>query len=670
MAINLIEKDTNITGYGNDILYVNGNYYLVSQKPAKVSYSSDLENWTEITLNDDYMNPTSIAYGNGIFVIVGTQGSTTNTYIYYSTDGLTWTPQKIDTGVSNSLVIGKVKFINNRFVFAVSYGQVKYQISNGKTTISRYSHIIYFESKNGSSWTSHKYTITGSETISFNDFCYFNNTYISVGSKGMILTSSNLSTWTQVSSNTTEYLNAVVSGKGMLVAVGSNGTVLTSTDGKNWQLQENKITSYLRSANYSNGMFILSGYNGALLQSTYDLTWKDVSINNSINYNGLTSCNERFVICGTKYSSTGTIPVIYFDISRELATTEDSCLFFFNKNLELLGIVDTFISLRWQRKYFEAGEFEIVLPPSDYIMKFINTDVLVMRNNYTEAGIIETIQIEDKDEENGEEEITISGRFLSSLFERRIIKSKINFSGNVIEGMNTLVNAMTPLTTNWEVKEVSMSSPAINFQCTYKNVYDYLCKLSEYSGIAFRIVPNVENKVYIFEVWKGLDRTIEQTENTRYAFSDDNYNISSSELLISSKTKVNYVLVGGTGEDNDRVLVEVDEGATGFDLYEVFADQKSSSNQDLSDTEYKNQLKVAGKEELSSETFEFDVEANSRDDYKVKWDLGDIVNVKKEKWNVNETYRIIEVEEVIEDGKKTILPKFGNILNNTREDDE
>ena len=56
-------------------------------------------------------------------------------------------------------------------------------------------------------------------------------------------------------------------------------------------------------------------------------------------------------------------------------------------------------------------------------------------------------------------------------------------------------------------------------------------------------------------------------------------------------------------------------------------------------------------------------------DYKTKWDLGDIVNIKKEKWGIYTTYRIIEVEETIEDGKKTIYPTFGSPLSSAWDDE-
>ena len=662
MNYNIIRKDTGIVGYGRDIIYAEGKYFLVSSSPAKICYSEDLESWTEIELNSSYLEPEHLAHGNGIYVLTGSAGTTGNTYIYYSTDGLNWIPKIINTGYGYSIHSNSCKFINNKFIFTL--GVYYYNTSTG---IRERTEKHFYESKNGIDWTKHTYNYYGSKNVDTMDIEYNNGTYVCVGSSGSVFTSTNLDNWVERSSEVTDKLVGISYGKGQFVISGDNGTILTSTDGINWTKQNSGINVYLIRSRYSNGMYIVVGYQGTILQSIDGINWINISNNLTGTRYGLCVNNNRFVISSNTTSGTGTIPIYYFDVTRNLSEeTEDSSLFFFNKDLELLGIVDYCISLRWQRKYFEAGEFEIVLPVTDYIMKLLDTDVLVMRNNYTEAGIVETIEFND-DGEN--EEVTISGRFLSSILERRIVKNKINFSGNTIEGMNTIVNAMTPLTTQWETETVTMSSPAIDFQCTYKNVYEYLCKLSEYSNIGFRVVPNVDAKVYMFEVWQGLDRTSSQTENTQYSFSDDNFNIEQGSLTVSSKNKVGYVLVGGAGEDADRVLVEVNSGLTGFDLYEVFSDQKSSSSDDLSDSEYKAQLQSVGEAKLCDGTFQLEVTATSQRDYKDKWDLGDIVNIKKEKWGIYTTYRIIEVEEVIEDGKKTVYPTFGSPLATAWEDE-
>lgn len=659
----LIGKDSGVIGAGKEIAYVDGKYYLLSESPAKVCVSEDLENWTEYQLNESYLKPAHISYGNGIFLITGGAGTTNNTYYYYSTDGVNWIPKVLNTGENFSMHSNTCKFINNRFVFTTGYKTSRsgQQISSTKQ---------FYETTDGINVTRHDYTIEESKSTATMDIDYKNGMYVSVGELGSIFTSSNLSNWTRRTSGTTLKLVGITYGKGQFVITGDKGTILTSTNGINWTKQESGTDAYLIRSRYANGMYIACGYNGTILQSIDGVSWTDID-NGTVGVRyGLAYNNEDnvMIITAYRYNSTGTIPIYILNLSRELTadSDEDSSLFFFDKELNLLGIVDYFISLRWRRKYFEAGEFEIVLPVNDYMMQFIDTDVIVMRNNYTEAGIIETIEFSDN---GANEEATISGRFLTSLLSRRIVKSKINFSGNTIEGMNTIVNAMTPLTTQWETETVTMSSPHIDFQVTYKNVYDYLCKLSEYSNIGIRIVPNIDSKVYMFEAWKGLDRTSGQTENEEYSFSDDNYNIEQGKLVKSEKTKANYIFVGGTGEEDNRVLVTVDAGKTGFDLYEVFSDQKSLSNKDLSDSVYRAKLKSIGEGKLSDGTFQLEVTALVQQDYKVKWDLGDVVNIKKEKWGVYTTYRIIEVEETIEDGKKTIYPTFGSPLSSAWDDE-
>lgn len=653
----IIEKDTGIVGYGKDISFINSKYYLISESPAKVCVSENLEDWIEYELNESYLKPNNLAYGNGIFVLTGNAGTTNNTYIYYSKDGITWIPKILNTGRSYSVTSNTCKFINNRFV--ATYGIYYYNSSTGiRTRTEKW----YYESKNGIDWIKHTHVYESSKNVDSMDIEYHNGLYVCVGNTGSIFTSTNLDNWIERASNTVKKLVGITYGKGLFVVTGDDGTILTSTDGITWNKQESDSTDYLIRSRYANGMYIAVGYNGAILQSMDGITWQNVSNNRTGIRYGLAYNNvaNRFVISGNTYITSKTIPIFYFDTSRYLSDDEeDSSLFFFDKSLNMLGIIDYFISLRWRRKYFESGEFEIVLPVTDYLMKFIDTDILVMRNNYTEAGIIETIEFSD---DGDNEEVTISGRFLSCLLERRIIKKKINFSGNTIEGMNTIVDSMTPLTSAWETQTVSMDSKSISFQATYKNVYDYLCRLSEYSNIGFRIVPNVDSKVYMFEVWKGLDRTSNQLSNEQYSFSDDNYNIEKGSLVISNKTKVNYVLIGGTGEDTARITTEVGDGSAGFDLHELFADQKSLSNSDVNSGTYIQMLKDIGTSKLNDGTFKLEVNATNIGDYKKKWNLGDIVNIKKEKWGIYTTYRIIEVEEVIEDGKRTIYPTFGSPL--------
>ncbi len=336
-------------------------------------------------------------------------------------------------------------------------------------------------------------------------------------------------------------------------------------------------------------------------------------------------------------------------------------IYVYTRDLEFLGIIDFFKSLRWRRKYFESGEFELHIPLNYQTVKYLQKDNIIIREDAIENGIIESWQISD----NGEYvEVTIFGRFLSSILDRRIVKKRICFKGNVLDGERKILNEMTPFS-KLEIEEPNIDSNNIVFQCTYKNVYNYLRKLAKNSNIAHRITADINKKKFIFSNYQGLDRTDNQTSNPRYEFSEDKSNIDESNYTYSAKEEKNWCLVGGTGEGVDRTIVEVKKGLyDDLDLKETFVDASSEiKEEDTTDYEYEEILKNRGKENLLDvvETIEVTVYA---DDYKKEtgWDLGDVVNVKKESWNVLMRQRIIEIEEVIEDGNQKIFATFGTPL--------
>ena len=103
-------------------------------------------------------------------------------------------------------------------------------------------------------------------------------------------------------------------------------------------------------------------------------------------------------------------------------------------------------------------------------------------------------------------------------------------------------------------------------------------------------------------------------------------------------------------------------------MYEVFVDSKSSSSQNLSTSEYENALKQDGQDALCDPVDEFKFEVNP-DDYKDKYDLGDIVDSMFSKRNYNQTNRITEVEEIIEDGKREVSITLGTSIPELWEDE-
>lgn len=109
---------------------------------------------------------------------------------------------------------------------------------------------------------------------------YGNSVYVTVGSSGYILKSSDGISWS-VEKNSS-FLNVsytrVTFGNGLFVAISSNGTIVTSPDGTNWTQRTSGTTNYLYDVIYANSRYIIVGTNNTMLTSTDAITWTAVNI--------------------------------------------------------------------------------------------------------------------------------------------------------------------------------------------------------------------------------------------------------------------------------------------------------------------------------------------------------------------------------------------------------
>jgi hypothetical protein len=80
--------------------------------------------------------------------------------------------------------------------------------------------------------------------------------FVSVGERGVILTSRSGETWTRQDSGNSASLYGISHGNGRFLAVGTSGTIVSWVDGTNWTVETSGITSNLASVCYGNGRFV------------------------------------------------------------------------------------------------------------------------------------------------------------------------------------------------------------------------------------------------------------------------------------------------------------------------------------------------------------------------------------------------------------------------------
>lgn len=344
-------------------------------------------------------------------------------------------------------------------------------------------------------------------------------------------------------------------------------------------------------------------------------------------------------------------------------------LYIFDETLNFKGNLDNFNSLRWSRKYYKCGEFELHCALTPAMLSLLTKGNIIYKKDDPEGGFINYRQLTQ--DQTGKEILIVKGQFLTGYLNRRIIWGTEILRVTAETAMRTIVNdsSITPVDTNRVIPNLILGSiqsfaEAVDYQVSYANLGDELENLSNTSDLGHRVNFDVTNKKLIFNVYKGLDRSIEQSINPRCLFSKDFENVLDQEYIESLDNYKNLCLIGGIGEGVDRKLMTVGDAA-GLARFEIFADQKSLSNMvdsvAMSDTDY-NLLLTGKGDEILAETKEIQTFSSKvlTDRYKIDFDLGDVITYLYKKWNVTVNSRITEIDEIYEESGPQINITFGN----------
>ncbi len=337
----------------------------------------------------------------------------------------------------------------------------------------------------------------------------------------------------------------------------------------------------------------------------------------------------------------------------------------YNADLYRVGQVENQTSIRWTRKFFEAGEFEIHAPITPKNLKLFTEGNIVSIKDAKEAGVIEDIEKEESDKKN---EITIKGRFLSSYADRRVIKRVVNYDNakieNVMRELLTICDEI-PLV---ELGELHGFTPTISFQATYRNLQTVLTKIAKYGLIGYRFTPDFDKHKIIFDTMQGTDHSYAQNKNKRVLFTESYNNLKNAIYKFNNQALKTVAIVGGQGEGEARTIVTVGSGS-GLNLREIFVDARDISPDGLTAAQYRAALYQRGEEALNdaiaAESLQSEVDPQTNFTYKEDYDLGDIVTIKKKSWGLYMNQRISQIEEVYEYGGGYVVPTLGDPLPET-----
>lgn len=347
-------------------------------------------------------------------------------------------------------------------------------------------------------------------------------------------------------------------------------------------------------------------------------------------------------------------------------------LYVLDQEFNTLGLIDQFDSFIWTDRYNEAGDFEIYTAVTTELLDLMRADRYLWWSESEHTMIIEQVTI-DTDDETGNM-LTITGRSLESILDRRIIWSQTDFKDtlpNVIKKLMT-DNIISPTDSKRKISNLIFVDPTdprltsiqLEGQITGKNLYDVIVTFCQTYSVGFKMILDDQNR-FVFSLYVGEDRSYSQDVLPYVIFSPDFENIVNSNYFENKATLKNVALVIGEGEGEAQKTTEVGS-ANGLERREIWVDARdiSSANETggtIPETEYTAKLKQRGEETLAenkiTKAFEGDLDASQTFSYKEDFFLGDIVQIVND-YGIEARSRVSEMVYSEDSNGRSYLPTF------------
>lgn len=347
-----------------------------------------------------------------------------------------------------------------------------------------------------------------------------------------------------------------------------------------------------------------------------------------------------------------------------------------NDTFKPLGEIDEYKSLQWSEKYQDFGTFELWLPINEKTKELIKKDnVLWLGDDY--AGVIEIIN--PQTENSNIKVYNVKGRTIECFLQRRIVWGTFNAYeiSDIADSIQKMVDqnfvSLTPSQINagmlyrkmpWMAVDNTFRSGILKaFQTSYTNVYEKVQDICVENDLGFRLRFDPVNKQYVFEVYKGLDRTYTNVEgNKKIVFDTETEDLLSSNYYTSNQDykNVGLALGEGTGFSRSSVIVG-QETVDGIERRELYVDARDVQSTYMDDTgvertlteeEYIKALTQKGSENLAEyeivESFEGIIRTvgNVNYQYGVDYSLGDKVTIIDRDLNLILDAQIMAKEDV------------------------
>lgn len=338
-------------------------------------------------------------------------------------------------------------------------------------------------------------------------------------------------------------------------------------------------------------------------------------------------------------------------------------IYVLDKDINILGVFSTYEAIIWNPKLHQPGTFKAQFVFSEKMNRILNRGNLLFKNDEDEPAIItrKYLQLNKR----GEQLITVQGYMASRYLNQRIIWSKMVMSGTPEFVMRKMVNdqVVNPTDPDRKMPRIflgefqDIDQDEIEKQVSYDNLQEALTAVATAAELGYRLRLDIAEKKFFFEVYQGVDRTL-GTEHP-CIFTRDYGNVYTQTYSTDDSNYRNICLVGGPGEDDERILKSVGS-ASGIARYEMFYNSSGISQKDITQQELLAQMEQKGREKLASYYIAEAFESKINQQKAMAFKLGDYVTCTDSLWNVAVNTQVKAIEKGFSKSEESFVATFGD----------
>lgn len=336
-----------------------------------------------------------------------------------------------------------------------------------------------------------------------------------------------------------------------------------------------------------------------------------------------------------------------------------------NDRFDLVSIGLAYDNMQWNRRYYEAGSFQMQLPVKlfDQSWRYIGT------SERPELGMIQKIEYSGE----GDVNVLLSGYFCEKMLDDKVIFPAVEINDANIETAvrKLFADNKKDLPIGLAIPNSPLLGENVSIEAKDDFIGTKIYSILESQELTYSVTYDYDRNYLWMKVWQGKDRTQSQSKNPFQVFSTEFGNITDKKVALDDSGYKNYAIIPVMDEEYvDHDIYYLDLSGGGYKREIVLDHRNDMPDEYTTDAQFKEQILQQAAEEMLqyAKVEEVDITIAGNIGYLTDFDIGDKCDVELTDIGVSMETRIVQIDEVFKaDGGHSVTVGLGNKrINNIR----